>query len=172
MKRVLLGLVCFFSMVQFAFGYSATVNMKQQYDELVAGWYIDAGPTKGGPYPNITDCIKPTKKADGSFDCAIAGYTANPAYFVVTPYNSSKVKIANATSAEQVINVAVPPPTDIKVVVTIVTVSRVTRYGNAIASTTVERTEVPLSKVVKEGTVNYRKADGTWYTKTTLVIGS
>lgn len=149
-----------------AFAYDATVNLKQQYAELTGGWYIDAGPTKGGPYLNVTDCAKTPAKADGSFDCKVSGYMANPAYFVVTPYNSAKVKIANATSPEQTINVTVPPPTDIKIVVTVTVVSKLTRYGNVISSNSIDKKTVPIDKEVKLGVVaNYRADDGRYIFK-------
>ena len=64
MKRLTLAMLCFFLVVSFAFAYDTGINFKQQYPELIAGWYIDAGPTKGGPYPNVTDCAKTPIKAD------------------------------------------------------------------------------------------------------------
>lgn len=166
MKRLMLAVICFFTMVSFTSAYDTGFNFKQQYSELVAGWYIDAGPTKGGPYPNPTDCVKTAAKADGSFDCKATGWTANPAYFVITPYNSAKVKIAGATSPEQTVTVTVPPPTDIKTVVTVTVVSKLTRYGNIIAESSVDKITVPIDKDVKLGVVaNYRAKDGRYIFK-------
>jgi hypothetical protein len=169
MKKGLLGILCFLLMTSSALAYDASVNFKQQLPELVAGWYVKAGPTKGGPYANVQDCGKPVMKADSTYDCKVTGYTANPVYAIVVPYDSTKKELA--PSLEATASVVVPPPSDIKIVVTIVTVSRITRYGNAIADTTVTRESVPADKLVKEGTVKYRKADGTYYTKTTIVFG-
>lgn len=169
MKKILATLVMLFVSVNMAFAYDATFNFKQQVPELIGGWYIKAGPTKGGPYANVQDCGKPTVKADSTYDCKVTGYTANPVYAIVVPYDSTKKELT--PSAEATASVVVPAPTDVKIVVTIVTVSRITRYGNAIADTTVTRESVPAGKIVKEGTVKYRKADGTYYTKTTIVFG-
>ena len=169
MKKVLAVLFSVFLLAGTAFAYDATFNFKQQVPELVGGWYIKAGPTKGGPYANVQDCGKPVMKADSTYDCKVTRYTANPVYAIVVPYDSTKKELA--PSLEATASVVVPPPSDVKIVVTIVTVSRITRYGNAIADTTVTRESVPADKVVKEGTVKYRKADGTYYTKTTIVFG-
>lgn len=169
MKKILYSIVGLLLFVSTVFAYDATFNFKQQVPELVGGWYIKAGPTKGGPYANVQDCGKPVMKADSTYDCKVTGYTANPVYAIVVPYDSTKKELA--PSPEATASVVVPPPSDVKIVVTIVTVSRITRYGNAIADTTVTRESVPADKVIKEGTVKYRKADGTYYTKTTIVFG-
>lgn len=166
MRIIYLVMTAFIAMVSVSYAYDTGFNFKQQYPELISGWYIDAGPTKGGPYPNTTDCTKTAIKADGTFDCKATGYTANPAYFTITPYNSAKVKIANATSVEQTITVTVPPPTDIKTVVTVTVVSRLTRYGNIVADTSINKVTVPIDKDVKLGIVaNYRAADGRYIFK-------
>jgi len=169
MKHILISLTALFLLVNTAFAYDATVNYKQQYPELVAGWYVKAGPTKGGPYGNVTDCGKVPIKADSTYDCKVAGYTANPAYLVVVPYDTAKKELAQ--SAEASVSVVVPAPTDVKVVVTITTVSRFTRYGNIIADTTIKRESIPVGTTVKEGTTSYRNKSGQYITKTVIVMG-
>lgn len=170
MRSIYLVMVAFIAMVSVSYAYDTGFNFKQQYPELISGWYIDAGPTKGGPYPNTTDCVKTPIKSDGTFDCKATGYTANPAYFVITPYNSAKVKIAGATSPEQTVTVTVPPPTDIKTVVTVTVVSRLTKYGNIIAETSIDKITVPIDKEVKTGiTANYRAKDGRYISKYTYI---
>jgi hypothetical protein len=169
MKRIVFGMVCFFSMVSFAFGYDATLNFKQQYSSLVSGWFVKAGPTKGGPYPNIQDCGKPAVKPDGTFDCKVTGYTANPVYAVVVPYDGAKTELV--PSAEVTASVSIPAPSDVKIVIVITTVASVNRYGLIVSSTTVKKESVPLDKVVKEGTTSYRTRDGKYVTNTVIVSG-
>lgn len=169
MKRILISLCAMFFTVSTAFAYDATVNYKQQYPELVAGWYVKASPTKGGPYSNVTDCGKVPLKSDSSYDCKVSGYTANPVYVVVIPYDSSKKELAQ--SAEASLSVTVPAPTDVKIVVTITTISRLTSRGNVIADTSIKKTSVPVGAIVKEGTSSYRNKSGQYVTKTVLIFG-
>jgi hypothetical protein len=151
-----------------AFAYDATFTFNQQYPELVAGWKIKAGPTKTGPYPHIIDCRKPAPNTDGTYSCAGTGLTANPIYAVAVNYNSAGVE--SATSNEATMSITVGPPTNLKVVVTVQTVSRLSKYGNPIATTTIKRVEVPQDKVVREGTSSYRNSRGEYVTNTTLVM--
>jgi hypothetical protein len=148
--------------------YDATFNFSQQYPELVAGWKIKAGPTKGGPYPHVIDCKKPVPLADGTYDCVGIGLTANPIYAVAVNYNSAGTE--SPQSPEATMTITVPPPANMKIVVKITTVSRLTKYGNVIASTTITRKEVPAGTVVKEGTTGYRNSLGEWITNTTIAL--
>jgi len=64
-----------------------------------------------------------------------------------------------------------PGPSGLKLtVLTIKTVSRLTKYGNVIASTTTSRKEVPAGTVVKEGTSGYRNSLGEWISTTTIAL--
>ncbi len=58
------------------FAYDATANFSQAQPELVSGFFLECGPTKGGPYPSVTDCLKPPLKADNTYDCALKDFTA------------------------------------------------------------------------------------------------
>lgn len=165
-----LGMFCtlFFAIVCSAGAYDVTGNFSQDKPELVAGWFLKAGPTKGGPYPNVTDCGKPTPRADGTYDCVGKGYTANPVYAVVSNYDSAKKEIA--TSTEATMSLTVQPPGNLKMVVTVQTVSKLSRNGNPIATTTIKRAEVPVDKVVQEGTSSYRTRTGEYVTNTIIAF--
>lgn len=167
MKRIATVVFCTLIAAQ-AFAYDATFNFSQQYPELVAGWKIKAGPTKGGPYPYVLDCHKPVANADGTFDCVGTGLTANPIYAVAVSYDSAGVE--SAASNEATMTLTVPPPASLKIVVKITTVSKLNKRGNIVASTTVSREEVPADTVVKEGTTGYRNAKGEWVTNTIIAF--
>lgn len=161
-------LCCMLAISTEAMAYDATFNFSQQYPELVAGWKIKAGPTKGGPYPYVLDCKKPAPLADGSIDCVGTGLTANPIYAVAVNYNSAGVE--SSASNEATMTITVPPPASLKTVVKITTVSKLTRYGNVIVSTTMTKKEMPLDTVIKEGTTGYRNARGEYITNTTIAL--
>ena len=148
--------------------YDATANFSQSQPELVSGFFFKAGPTKGGPYPSVTDCGKPAPKADGTYDCVGKNFTANPVYAVVSNYDSAKKEIA--TSAEASMSITVQPPGNLKLVVTVTTISKLTRYGNPVATTTIKRVTVPSDKVVKEGTSGYWNSKKREYVTNTVII--
>ena len=135
------------------FAYDATFNFSQTTPELVAGWKIKAGPTKGGPYPTVVDCGKPAPLADGTYNCEMPGVAFNPLYGIAVNYD--KAKVESLPSTEATLSITVAPPNNLKVVITVRTVAKLTRYGNPTATTTVSRKEVPVDKVVKEGTSSY-----------------
>lgn len=151
------------------FAYDIGFNFEQAYPELVSGWKIKASPTKGGPYTLIQDCAKTAIKSDKTFDCKGTGYSINPAYVVLAPYDSANKELAQ--SAEVTVSVTVPAPTNIKTVVTVTTVASVDKSGRIITDTTVAKKDVPSNSVVKEGTVSRRTRDGKYITVTTLVMG-
>lgn len=167
MKRIATVVFCTLIAAQ-AFAYDATFNFSQQYPELVAGWKIKAGPTKGGPYPYVIDCHKPAANADGTIDCVGTGLTANPIYAVAVSYDSAGVE--SAASNEATMTLTVPPPASLKIVVKITTVSKVNKRGNVVASTTVAREEVPAGTVIREGTTGYRNAKGEYITNTIIAF--
>ena len=168
MKR-LFAILLVMSWASIACAYDATFNFTQQYPELVAGWKIKAGPTKTGPYPHVIDCKKPAPNADGSYDCLGVGLTANPIYAVAVNYNGAGVE--SPQSPEATMSITVPPPASLKVVVTVRTVSKLNRNGNPISVTTVKKEEVPIDKVVKEGTSSgYRNKYGEWVVSTVIVM--
>lgn len=150
----------------FAYAYDATFNFTQQYPELVAGWKIKAGPTKGGPYPIVIDCKKPAPNVDKSYDCVGTNLTANPIYAVAVNYDSTGKE--SASSTEATMSITVPPPADIKIGVKITTISRLTSYGNVIASTTIKRIE--SATPIKEGTTGYRNKRGEWVSNTIIAL--
>lgn len=151
-----------------AVAYDATANFFQDKPELVSGWNFKSGSTKGGPYPVVTDCGKPTAKADGSYDCVAKGLTANPLYGVVANYDSAKKEIA--TSSEATMTITVPPPSGVKIALVVTTVSRLTKAGNVIASTTIKRKEVASGTIIKEGSSGYRNIRGEYVTNTTIAL--
>lgn len=171
--RKLIGLFCIFSLGLFcmssAFAYDLNANFTQSMPELVSGFFLKAGPTKGGPYPNITDCGKPAIKADGTFDCIGKDYTANPVYVVVANYDSAKKEIS--THAEVTMTIPVSPPANLKIrVLTVTTISTLSKYGNPIATTTIKWTEVSDISLVKEGTKSYRNKNGAFVTNTIIAM--
>lgn len=149
-----------------AFAYDAVANFSQAQPELVSGFFIECGPTKGGPYLNQTDCGKPVLNADGTYDCALVNFTANPVFCVASNYDAAKRKIA--TSSEATMSITVQPPSQPKLAVKITTVSRLSRYGKVIADTTVNKVEVPDGEVIKEGTSSYRNSKGHYVTNTII----
>lgn len=168
MKRIIVSILLVLSTASIAMAYDVTANFSQDKPELIAGFYLKAGPTKGGPYPNVTDCGKPAAKADGTYDCIGKGYTANPVYAVVANYDGAKKEIA--TSAEATLSLTVQPPGNLKLVITVQTISTLSRYGNPIAKTTIKRAEVPVGTVVKEGTSSYRNRAGEYVTNTIVAF--
>jgi hypothetical protein len=168
MKQIALVAMILAAWVSQSMAYDITANFSQDKPELVSGFYLKAGPTKGGPYPNITDCGKPTAKADGTYDCIGKGYTANPVYAVVANYDGAKKEIA--TSGEATLSLTVQPPGNLKLVVTVQTISALSKYGNPIAKTTIKRIEVPADKMVKEGSSSYRNRSGEYVTNTVIAF--
>lgn len=153
----------------FAYAYDATFNFTQQYPELVSGWKIKAGPTKGGPYPYIIDCKKPAANADGSFDCLGIGLTANPIYAVAVNYDSAGKE--SMASNEATMSITVQPPASLKVIVTVRTVSSLTPKGNIIAKTTVTSKEVSAGTVINTKPISYWNNKTKQYiSQTTLVM--
>lgn len=151
-----------------AFAYDATFNFTQQYPELVAGWKIKAGPTKGGPYPHVIDCKKPAANSDGSYDCIGTGLTANPIFAVAVNYDSAGKE--SAQSPETTMAIAVPPPAAPKIAIKVTTISKVGRRGNVTSETTVSKSEVPEGAIVKEGTTTYRNSRGEYVSNTIIVM--
>lgn len=171
MKNLFIRIICLLVTAMFAvqaFAYDATFNFSQQYPELVAGWKIKAGPTKSGPYPYVIDCKKPAAKTDGTFDCIGTGLTANPIYAVAVNYDSTGKE--SAQSNEATTSITVQPPTNLKVVITVTTAVKLSRYGNVIAvNPVVTEKEVPADQYVKEGTKIVKK-DRYNYTATTVTV--
>ena len=155
-------------LVNIAHAYDATGNFSQPQPELVSGFYFECGPTPGGPYPSVTDCGKPTPKIDKTYDCIGKNFTANPLYCVVSNYDSAKKKMA--TSTEATMTITVQPPSNLKLVITVTTISRLNRYGNPVATTTIKRVSVPSDKVVKEGTSGYWNSKKREYVTNTVVV--
>lgn len=151
-----------------AFAYDATANFSQAHPELVSGFYFKAGPTKGGPYPSVTDCGKPTPKADGTYDCVGKNFTANPVYGVVSNYDAAKKEIA--TSTEAMMSITVTPPGNLKLIVVVQTISKLNRNGRPTSTTTVKRFETKPGQIVKEGVASYRNSRGEWVTNTTIIM--
>lgn len=151
-----------------AVAYDATANFSQDKPELVSGWNFKTSATKGGPYPVVTDCGKPAPRDDGTYDCVAKGLTANPLYGVVANCDSAKKEIA--TSSEATITITVQPPTNVKIALVVTTVSRLTKAGNVIASTTIKRKEVAPGAVIKEGSSGYRNSQGEYVTNTTIAL--
>ena len=116
MKRLLIAVAVLLFTTSSAFAYDATFNFTQQYPELVAGWKIKAGQTKGGPYTRTVDCKKPSVKADGTIDCAMTDLTFNPLYGVVVNYDSTGKE--STPSNEATLSVTVPPPGNLKFTIT------------------------------------------------------
>ena len=63
--------------------------------------------------------------------------------------------VESGPSNEVEFKVALPPPADFKVVVTVRTVATINKYGNPVMSTTVSKKEVDVDTLVKEGTSTY-----------------
>jgi hypothetical protein len=171
MQNLKISIVLFLSMVLIAIGvnafaFDATANFSQAQPELVSGFFFKAGPTKGGPYPSVTDCGKPTPKADGTFDCVGKNFTANPVYGVVSNYDSAKKEIA--TSAEASLSITVQPPANLKMAMVVTTVSKITRRGNVVASTTLAQKE--WTSTTREGTHGYRNKRGEYITTTIIAM--
>lgn len=152
------------------FAYDATFNFQQTTPELVSGWKIKAGPTKGGPYPTVVDCGKPAPLADGTYSCEMTGVVFNPLYGVAVNYD--KAKVESTPSNEGVLSITVAPPSNLKVVVTVRTVASLTRYGNPTAKTTVTRKSVPDGTVVKEGTSSYWNSKTREYITNTTIVSN
>lgn len=168
MLKLILLLIILLS-TSFAYAYDATFNFTQQYPELVNGWKIKAGPTRGGPYPIIIDCKKPTPKTDGSYDCVGTNLTANPIYAIAVNYDITGKESESSTEATMVLTV--PPPADIKIVVTIRTVSSFTGRGNITAKTTVTTKEVSADTVIDTKPIAYWNSKTKQYiSQTTLVM--
>lgn len=161
-------LACAMIIAAKAFAYDATYNFSQPSAELVSGWKAKASATKGGPYNLVVDCKKPAPKQDGSYDCIVPGLTFNPVYGVVSNYDSTGKEMATSTEAS--VTITAPAPTAPKIVVTVQTISYLSKYGNPIAKTTVKRTEVGADKLVKEGTSSYRNSRGEYVTNTVVVM--
>lgn len=168
MKQILLTLTLLLTFATSALSYDATGNFSQLQPELVSGFNFECGPTPGGPYPSITDCGKPTPKADKTYDCVGKNFAANPLYCVVSNYDSAKKKIA--TSAEASMTITVSPPGNLKLVVTVTTISKLNRYGRPVATTTINRESVPSGTVVKEGTNGYWNSKKREYVSNTVII--
>lgn len=130
--------------------FDVTGNFSQAKPELVSGFKLECGPTKGGPYPNVQDCGTPAIKADGTYDCVVKGLAYNPVYCVASNYDKNKVKIA--TSAEASLTVPVAPPANLKLVVTVQTVSKIPWWGKPDVKTTITRETT--DRDVTEGTVS------------------
>lgn len=146
--------------------YDAVFTFTQSTPELVAGWKIKAGPTKGGPYPYVVDCKKPVANPDGSYDCTGTGLTANPLYAVAVNYDSTGKESVNSNEAS--LSITVQPPANLKAAIKITTVSKLTNRGNIIATTTVKRIE--LDATIKEGTTGYRNKRGEWVSNTVVAL--
>jgi hypothetical protein len=168
MKRITLTIVLLFSMVASSAAYDATGNFSQAQPELVSGWLLKGGPTKGGPYPSITDCGKPAPRADGTYDCVAKNQTANPSFWVVSNYDGTKKEMA--TSTEATLAITVQPPANLKMVVVVTTVSRVGLSGRIISNTTVDRKQVPPEVAIVEGSKTVKTARNEWTTTTTIVM--
>jgi hypothetical protein len=169
MQNLKISIVLFIAMVLVAIGvqafaFDATANFSQAQPELVSGWFFKAGPTKGGPYPSITDCGKPTAKVDGTYDCVGKNFTANPVYGVVSNYDSAKKEIATSTEAS--LSITVQPPANLKMAMVVTTISKVTRRGAVTASTTIAKRE--WTEGTREGTNGYRNRRGEYVTTTII----
>lgn len=151
-----------------AHAYDATYNFTQPSPELVSGFRAKAGPTKGGPYTVTVDCKKPTLKADNTYDCVVPGVTFNPIYGVVSNYDSTGKEMA--TSEEASATITAPPPSGLKIVVTIRTVSSFTSRGNITAKTTVTSKEVPADAIVDTKPVNYWNSKTKQYISQTVLV--
>jgi hypothetical protein len=173
MQNLKISIVLFLAMVLLAIGvnafaYDATGNFSQAQPELVAGWLLKGGSVKGGPYPSVTDCGKPAPKTDGTYDCVAKGQTANPSYWVVTNYDSTKKELA--TSTEAPLSITVQPPTSLKMVIVVTTTSKVSFSGKIISSTTIDRKNVASDVAIVEGSRTTRNARNEWITTTTIVM--
>ena len=152
-----------------AWAYDATYNFTQPSPELVSGFRAKAGATKGGPYIITVDCKKPPLKADGTYDCVVPDITFNPIYGVVSNYDGTGKEMA--ASAEATASITAPAPGNLKIVVTIRTVSSFTSRGNIIAKTTVTSKEVPAGTIVNTKPINYWNSKTKQYiSQTTLVL--
>lgn len=152
-----------------AHAYDTTYNFTQPSPELVSGFRAKAGATKGGPYIITVDCKKPPLKADGTYDCVVPDITFNPVYGVVSNYDGTGKEMA--TSAEATASITAPPPGNLKIVVTIRTVSSFTSRGNITAKTTVTSKEVPAATVVDTRPISYWNSKTKQYiSQTTMVM--
>ena len=134
------------------FAYDATGSFTQDYPELVKSWDIRYGATKGGPYATKVNCGKPAP-VDGRYVCSIPNISLNQIYAVAVAIGHDGVESGPSNEVE--FKVALPPPADFKVVLTVRTVATLNKYGNPVISTTVSRKEVAVDTPVKEGTSTY-----------------
>lgn len=151
MNRIILTIILLFFSTQ-TYAYDATGSFTQDYPELVKSWYIRYGATKGGPYTATVDCGKPAP-VDGRYVCSIPNISLNPIYAVAVAIGNDGVESGPSNEVE--FKVALPPPADFKVVVTVRTVATINKYGNPVMSTTVSKKEVDVDTLVKEGTSTY-----------------
>lgn len=159
----------FLAITSKAAAYDATYTFTQPSPELVAGFKAKAGSSKGGPYTITVDCKKPPLKADGTYDCVVPDITFNPIYGVVSNYDGTGKEMA--TSAEATASITAPAPGNLKIVVTIRTVSSLTTRGNITAKTTVTSKEVPATAAVDTKPVSYWNSKTKQYiSQTTLVL--
>lgn len=118
MKKIILSLIVAGTLAVpvIASAYDATFNFSQSYPELVAGFKAKAGGVKGGPYPTVIDCKKPTQKTDGTFDCVVPNLSHGTLYGVVVNYDSTGKE--SAPSAEGTMTIPVSPPSNLKFTIT------------------------------------------------------
>lgn len=84
---------------QTALAYDANFNFSHSAPEVVAGFRIKIGPTKGGPYPTVIQCGKPAAKKDGTYDCVGKGLTLDPLYAVAVAYDAANQESAHSNEA-------------------------------------------------------------------------
>lgn len=163
MKRFLLFALASVFFVSSAYAYDATFNFSQDKAELVSGFKVKAGGVKGGPYPTVIQCGKPTAKTDGTYDCVGNGLSYNPIYAVVVNYDSAGKE--SSPSNEGSLSITVPSPSEPKISLKITTVSYLQR-GKVVAKTSIAK----VTGDVKEGTTSYRDRSGRYITNTVVAL--
>ena len=107
----LIAAVCVLT-ANLAFAYDATFNFSHPSPNVVQSFRIKHGNIKGGPYPNVIQCGKPTLKADGTYDCLGTNISNDPMYAVAVAVDLSGQE--SAPSNEAMYDPIPPPPTGLK----------------------------------------------------------
>lgn len=115
-KLIALSILGLVAVASNAFAYDATFNFSHPSPSVVAGFRIKVGAVKGGPYPTIIQCGKPSAKPDGTYDCVGTGLNLDPMYAVAVAYDSANQE--SPPSNEATYDPAPPAPAGLKYTIT------------------------------------------------------
>jgi hypothetical protein len=90
--KYILALLTLTLMASMAHAYDVSMVITHENYTWTAGYRVKYGNTKGGPYPTVIECGKPTRDADNNIPCAGTNITAYPMYAVPVAYDAQNAE--------------------------------------------------------------------------------